>query len=767
MRSCQIYIEGNRLELFDDENIIVNSSVQNIFDLSKVFTDFSQQFTAPASPYNNALVQHFYDYDVDGTLDHNLRRKGTIEIDYTPFRTGKIQLEKSNEEDGEVKSYTFTFYGDVVTFKDLVKDDKLNSLDFTSLNHPYNGTQVLSRINNSVLSDIQYPLISSVRVWQYDNVATPTDDINTTTGRMDYRELFPAVKVSKIMEFIQVKYGVSFTGLIFNDDRFKSLYLYCKNKERMQLNTASEVLNFISETPVNDYFDLSNDSLTFGYDDNLSELALHEILVNLVNTSNISATYTVEIYLNGALYSTVTKQGYGTTIAYTQFNSQGVGGVFTFRVFSDTPLTTLQIDVTYRRRIIGSSFVETFVARSSNDLDVTMNIGDFIPEMKVLDFMTGLFKQFNLTAYGLSPTSFLIETVEDFYNRGRVIDITPHTDIDSIEKERTRLYKRIEFKHQESQSLMNKAYYDNFTNQYGDINYQYPYDSEDYVVELPFENLLFNKFTGTNLQVGYAVTPAPDSKPYITKPVLMYAYGNLPVSFKFFDGTTEQTVTSYVAMGQDVVYNGENFSLNFGQDTSSLLNTPVLNGIFNTYYLASLSNFYNRKARLTRVKTVLPISILTSLKLNDRLLIRDHRFIINDLKTNITTGECNMVLLNDYRKLRVTRPIKPGKTFTNIKVPILLPNGAISGIIATSPDYTASAYIVTSDQIVEFEITPNPDPMSRVLREDGDFLLREDAGYILREDSGPGTGDRYILIDLTYTHNNGDIEENQIVIIQE
>lgn len=767
MRSCQIYIEGNRLELFDDENIIINSSIQSVFDLSKVFTDFSQSFTAPATSINNAIVQHFYDYDVDGTLDHNIRRASVIEIDYTPFKTGKIQLEKVNEVDGEVQGYTFTFYGDFVTFKDLVKDDKLNSLDFSSLNHPYNGTQVLSRINNSVLSDIQYPLISSGRVWQYNNLATPTDDINTSTGRLDYRELFPAVKVSKICEFIQAKYGITFTGLIFNDDRFKSLYLYCKNKESMQLNTASEPLNLISETPANNYFNLSTDSLTFEYDDTLPYNGLHEILINLTNTSNISATYTVEIYLNGALYSTVRKQGYGSSIAYSQFNAPGAGGLFTFKLYADAPLSTIQIDVTYRRRILGASFLETFVASSLNDLNVTMNIGDFVPDMKVDDFLIGLFKQFNLTVYGLSPTSFLIETVEDFYNRGRIIDITDYTDKDSIEKERTKLYKKIEFKHQESQSLMNKAYYNNFTNNYGDISYQYPYDSEDYTVELPFENILFNKFTATNLQVGYAVTIAPDSKPYVTKPILLYAYGNLPVSFRFFDGTTEQTVTSYMAMGQDVVYNGENYSLNFGQDTSSLLGVPILNGIFNTYYLAQLSNFYNRKARITRVKTIFPISLLTSLRLNDRLVIRDHRFIINDIKTNITNGECNLVLLNDYRQLRPRKPIRPFRGISTVKVNIILPNLVTTVDVATSTEYTASTYTANADTIIEFTLTDNPDPLSRILREDGDFLLREDAGYMFREDSSTGTGERYITIPLTYTYQNGDTEQDEIVIIQE
>ena len=46
-REVQIYIEGivpndySKIDLFKDENINVSSSIQNIQDLSKVYTDFS------------------------------------------------------------------------------------------------------------------------------------------------------------------------------------------------------------------------------------------------------------------------------------------------------------------------------------------------------------------------------------------------------------------------------------------------------------------------------------------------------------------------------------------------------------------------------------------------------------------------------------------------------------------------------------------------------------------------------------------------------
>jgi hypothetical protein len=60
MRKISVYIEGQRLELFDDETISVTSSYQNYKDLAKIFTDFSQSFTVPASETNNQIFQHFY-----------------------------------------------------------------------------------------------------------------------------------------------------------------------------------------------------------------------------------------------------------------------------------------------------------------------------------------------------------------------------------------------------------------------------------------------------------------------------------------------------------------------------------------------------------------------------------------------------------------------------------------------------------------------------------------------------------------------------------
>jgi hypothetical protein len=56
---------------------------------------------------------------------------------------------------------------------------------------------------------------------------------------------------------------------------------------------------------------------------------------------------------------------------------------------------------------------------------------------------------------------------------------------------------------------------------------------------------------------------------------------------------------------------------------------------------------FNPKNRLTKIKAILPLSILLNYKLNDRFKIVDRLFRINKITTNLTTGESDMELLNE------------------------------------------------------------------------------------------------------------------------
>jgi hypothetical protein len=663
-RQVEIYIEGQRLELFNDEKITINSSVQNISDISKTYTDFSQSFTIPASVNNNKIFQHFYANEVDSTLDYNIRRTAYIEIDLVPFRTGKIQLEKAQLKNGQVDNYTITFYGDLVTLKDLFGEDKLASLDYSAYSHLYTGANVQTRINSdSVDYDLRYPLISSSRLWQY-NSGTPSQDIDNTSGHIHFGELFPALRVPKIFDAIENKYSINFTGSFLTNKRFTDCFLYLKNKETFEFFTDKQLINLDTVTLTEStnvagvpFFNTTNNSINLFYSaDALNAGAVDEGLWQInttITTSSTAIPYFIEVWENGVLVSTT--EGVGSDFYQLYFvpNSTGLNKTIELKIKARALMAFTSETNLYHNITVGTTPVQNTNTCTGNSQTLigNLDISSNMPDMKISDFFSGVLNQFNLTCVPTSASSFTILPLEDWYSAGSVRDITKYTDKNEASIDRMPLFKKISFEHEKSESLINRKFFDLYAREYGDLSNVYSIDGGDYIIKLPFENLNFNKFTSTNIQVGYCLTKAPDYKPYIPKPILLYKYNKLSCSFHFNNGTSTNHILNYIPFGQDAIVGSVKYSLNFGADQSTLLNENIANSIVNVYYFDYLSNLYNTKARLVTIKANLPVSILSNIKLNDRLVIRDKRYIINTMQIDLTSGDVTFQLISDFRNL--------------------------------------------------------------------------------------------------------------------
>ena len=72
MQKLQLYVNDTRIDLFKDETVTISQSIQNIKDPAKVFTEFTKSFTIPASPTNNKLFKHYYNFNITGGFDATL-----------------------------------------------------------------------------------------------------------------------------------------------------------------------------------------------------------------------------------------------------------------------------------------------------------------------------------------------------------------------------------------------------------------------------------------------------------------------------------------------------------------------------------------------------------------------------------------------------------------------------------------------------------------------------------------------------------------------
>lgn len=710
MRTVQLYINNQRVDLFKDEEIVVTSSAANISDISKVFTDFTQTFTIPTSKNNNQIFDHFYNNDVDGTYIANERVPARIEINNIPFREGKIQLEGSDTKKNQSNSYKVTFYGDVVTLKDLFGDDKLSDLDYTGLNEVWDGATIQTSITSTSDLDIRYPLISSSRVWQYGDASA--QDISTSGGAIVWGELFPALKDKLILELIEAKYGVTFTGNFLTQKRFTNMFTWWKNRDTpsfinepidLEFNAGdvsctSNVPDAVGVNEVN--FDYVNPSI---YSNNLVDFQnyvqpqRHAVKIDVHNTSN-SNTWYIDIYKGGQLVNTVNGVGNQAPTLLLQFNNFGLDDTYTFKARA---LGTLTFDFTIQYKFFGyyqdtSNSILSFeelctYTTTSVSISAYIDFAGVAPDMKVADWFSGTLKEFQGTCYPTGEElTYQIEPLEDWYRFGGELDITPYTDVKDIKIDRTKLYKEISFNWVKSKNFLNEAYLEFHGRDYGSLSEVFPnFDGGKYEVKLPFENFLFNKFTGENLQVSYSLTKQPDYKPYVPKPVKLYLHEDKVVDFYFNNGTTTDQLTNYMPFGSEVEYNFEDYSLNFGEEISSLSLDVVENSLYKTYYQSLLQNLFSPKTRIVTVECILPLSKLTSLTLDDAILIRDKKYRINDMSTNLTTGKVKLVLISDWNveKGRIIVPIKVPEEGGTIVVPIRPTKGGwvnISAPVETS-----------------------------------------------------------------------------------
>tara|TARA_R110000803_G_scaffold69326_1_gene131631 strand:+ start:2808 stop:5243 length:2436 start_codon:yes stop_codon:yes gene_type:complete len=729
--------ENERLELFDDEQINVVSTVQNIQDISKTFTDFSQSFTIPASTRNNSIFQHFYQSDVNASIDYNLRLEAFIEIDLSFFRRGKLQIEKANLKNGKPESYTVTFYGDGKTLKDYFGEDLLSDLDYTPYNHDYTQAEFLNRIEDGTNAyDVKYPLITSNRVWSYGaeiiNATTPSyitpatlaNDISINAGAINREELFPALRVSSIFSLIQQKYGVTFEGNFLSDESFTKLFLWFKNSIGYAQTGSTLPIDFTSKIQIYNTVDLlpfvnlTTNAINVSYKSIATSgfPSSHQVILKILTVSN-SSLYYVDLYENGILINSYPKTGTGNITLVNLNNVSGLNNFYSFNIRATSSAIVITSELEYifycyvfdpdpfiNAYVLSTSNVEISNA-SMNFLSLT-NLSINCPKMKVSDFFAGILKQFNATCVSTAENVYYIAPLDDWYDKGKKINISRFVDIENIEVAKMPLYKKISLEFEKSESILNKQFIENNNRGYGDAVNAFDYDGGDFIVKLPFENLLQQTFTGTDLQVGYSLTKELAS--YVPKPTLFYQYDNQACSFKFQSSGGPVTVSTYTPFGQDLFKSFENYTLNFSPEFSSLLLEPIFNTQYQSYYFGYLSNLYNLKQRLVRVKAKLSLSLLTGLKLNDRLIIRDKRYIINEMKSNLTTGEVDFSLYLDFRSSLAGAYVVPG-TGGTIPLAISLPNGTESVTIGvSSEEITLSKYFLTEDEIIRATMPAAP-----------------------------------------------------------
>jgi hypothetical protein len=641
------YEVAQKIELYNDEKINLTSSIQDISDISKAKTDFTQSFTIPASQKNNVIFKHWYENAIDNGFDQRVKYRGFIEINTIPFRYGGFSLDQVKFKDNKPESYTIKFFGDAKSIKDVLKEDKLSSLDFSDLNHSFTSAEVVSRITSGS-ADVAYPIFAHDRIFSYNDASLT--DITTEEGAINYNTLFPAVSLATILQKINTKYGLEFTGAFTNYVQFSKLWMLFKNAESLVVKTAPLKVDFTFKDS-----DLNDTELNITTDEIGFRPISPPVRLRIRITPTVGTTpYDVLIYKNGVLFNSFLNQ-LGTTnneFFFSSINSQNVNDKYTIYVQSNLPITFTS-QLFYFRLISGGT------ALSANGTSQTtqsfINIANYAPELKLIDLINGLIKMFNLVIIPNSSSSFDLIPLELYYNNGRYRDITANLITDDHEIKKVSTYKNISFNYQDSENILNNKFNELFTPQrgfkYGDLMYEQidSLESNNFKVDLPFENPIYERESDSNLQIVTFKDKSLNN--YVPKPILMYDNGQqgLSTAIKIKNPDSSFTdVSTYRRFSNDID-NGGLITLNWGEEVSQWFLNVASEGLYKRHYSNYLGNIFNIKGRLLSYKCKFNPVELTSIKLNDRIVIRDKRYTINKLSADLTTGETSMELLTDYR----------------------------------------------------------------------------------------------------------------------
>ncbi len=682
MQKLQLYISGTRVDLFKDESVSITQTIQNVRDIAKIFTEFTQSFTVPASKTNNILFRHYYNFDIAvNSFDARNKVSANIELNNIPFKKGFIRLEGVEMKKNKPYAYKITFFGETVNLKDLLEDDELSTLDtLNSNNLDYTATNVRSNLVGNV-DTIITPLITHTKQLYYDTGIHVAQDGNlyyqggggTNLHGVLWSDLKFAIRLYDIIQAIQTKYSITFSTDFFNSSNptFYNLYMWLHRKKG-DVEPAQQVpMQFTQVSGFNAYntpspeTSTSNGAIVIPSSLVTSPAQILGFSLDLTPTTNDA--YDIQIYRNGSLYYQKTNVQGAETLTDADFTL--TAGSFTISIGSTSVVTFNSTNIVWEingqlgGEVIGGwtdIWRSTFTTVTSTTFEFV--ITEQIPKMKIIDFLSALFKMFNLTAFVDDTGTIVVRTLDSYYSASSVVwDINKYVNIDKGTVDIALPYKEVEFKFKGLGTFLAKQFEQLENTGWGTLSYsldnaKYDAPSESYTVEIPFEHLQYQRLvnaTGgadTDIQWGWSVDDNKES--YYGSPVIFYAIKiTSGTEISFMSSTSaNQPETDYIipSNSRALASSTSTENINFQLETNEYTGGTTFTGtLFENYYKTYISAVFNNRRRLTKVKAQLPLKIIYNLKLNDKISLNNYTYKINSLTTNLTTGESSIELLNE------------------------------------------------------------------------------------------------------------------------
>lgn len=692
MIDYKIYINGNLLDMFDDETVKITDSIKDAKDVGAIFTEYSKQLTVPASKNNNSIFKNFYNYDILNGFDARVKQPAEIMLNGETWKKGFIELMGVQMELEQPKHYKVVFRGQISKLKDIIGDDKLDGLtSLSQYNHEYSfdnatkGFRNYLKINSdgstseefiSENGDVCYPFITHSKRYAYetDNLyEVDTENNNVTNNLLEYQQLKPAIRLGRINEAIEDKYGIEFESNFFDSFNFRGLYMWLHRDEGflssdtfVNINLYRDDFLYIDQGTTSDE-DFWNAQGFFITESNTNTELQVTLNYEFIFNGSGEVTFQVVNQVNDDILISETQNVDNDTIVKTinlsaDFNSVDYYQPVVKIETQDSGINTVDVELTaqsddfFEPSANKTAFYE--IEGGARVAINNLNILEQVPDMKVIEYLTSIFKMFNLVAFVTDDDKIKIEELDDFYALGNTHDLTEFVDIKKKTVNKLHPFSDIELGFPDPSTFLTITRNRRLNRKFGLLSHDVSsesgannelYSGGIYKVQPKFEKMLYERLKNIthNEWTPYLYGRFVDKKedPTLGKPLIFFPKKTFTAGYYYyFDGETAQDVES-VYIRPSNAFSLSN-TINFGTEIDEFTLNQNNNSLFKNHYKNYVERVYNPQSRKVSVEAVLPMWFIRKYKLNDEIIINGRRFRINKIDIKLNDRRAKMELIN-------------------------------------------------------------------------------------------------------------------------
>jgi hypothetical protein len=481
------------LDLFQDEEIKISNNITNLFDIGTIPADFSRTIMLPGTKKNNAFFEHVYDISVTNPylFATNTKVAAYLDFDGIYLVTGYLQLNKVTVYENKfIDSYEITLYGIVSSFSRDINKLTLNDLNtLEQFNHTASYNNITSSWSGNLFSgSIVYPLADYGSGYQFTSGQYQLFGMDDQNGALTVQNFKPAIRVKDVWDAVFDTTGYTYSSSFMNSAFLDDVYMICNNALKypefssVDLETYGKIkVGAISGSGMTDINLPSGSFVTLPWYNELSDpqgfynngayrvdkatnlTGVLNINVNVscsVNnmpgTLSANGTWQIRLLETGSStpYSTRAIQSY--IFFFDQLQQSRTGGINTtyelateFK-FDDVPTGSYYFQirqspnfpsavaalpvVTLDPLSTTKSYLEIKQVNQAADgrvMDIPSNMPFGTTGIKLVDFIKGIQKKFNLIIYPdrNNTNNIIVETFNNWYNKGEIKDFNKYLNL--------------------------------------------------------------------------------------------------------------------------------------------------------------------------------------------------------------------------------------------------------------------------------------------------------------------------------------------------